>query len=304
MRTKVIIDCDPGIDDTLAILFTLASRDINLSAITTVSGNVDISQATENVLKILELLRLDEPPAVGRGSNHPLRRKSLKPRASHGKDGLGNTFLPPRTKAKTLNAINLIVELFKQKGKFNLITTGPLTNIARLTRHFRGLETRVRELVISGGVGGISGYTNRLEDFNISFDPEAAREVFNAPIKKKLISLDVTSQILLGRAHIAHFKKFRSRVASFIVDILNYSFNYNRLIRKINGIFVHDAVVTAIALYGNLGRFENLALSVNESSGKITRIKGRPNMQLCTWVDKEKFIDMFIERLDLLVGNN
>lgn len=302
MRPKVIIDCDPGIDDTLAILFSLASRDINCKAITTVSGNVDVSQATENVLKILELLRLDEPPAVGRGSNYPLRRKSLEPRDSHGRDGLGNTFLPPpKTKAKSLDALNLIVELFRQKDSLSLIATGPLTNIARLTRYFRGLQTSSSEFVISGGVMGISGYTNRIKDFNISLDPEAAGEVFNAPIKKKLISLDITSQILLGKEHIAHFKKFRSRLASFIVDILSYSFNYNCLIRKIDGIFVHDAVVASVALYNELGRFEDLALGVNLSSGKIGRIKGKPNMQLCTWIDKEKFIDMFIEKLDSLI---
>jgi len=305
--SKVIVDCDAGIDDALAILFALASREVDCKAITTVSGNVDVFQSTENVLKILELTNLNELPPVARGSKYPLSGTVMEARSTHGKDGLGNTFLPPpKIKAASFNAINLIIEILNRENNVILVAIGPLTNIAKvidMIEHKKEARNSIKEIIIMGGVLNLSGGLRELKEFNISSDIDAASRVFASPIEKRLVSLDITSQVFLEKIHIDHFKKFKSRLAAFIVDILSFAFNYNRIFRKIEGIFIHDAVVLGIAMDNNLGRFKGLNLKVDTEfeRGRILEIKGKPNMQVCIGFERKKFLELFIDRLDFII---
>lgn len=195
--TRVILDCDPGIDDALAIVFAHASPAIELTAITTVAGNVGLAQTTANALAVASFAGAADVP-VAAGSAVPLLRPALDAHDVHGETGLGGAVLPPPGRAPAdEHAVDLIVrETAAAPGEITLVAIGPLTNIAMALRRDPDLVGRVRDFVIMGGSSGRGNVTPAAE-YNIWADPEAAAIVFGAGWTVTMIGLDVT---LLARA--------------------------------------------------------------------------------------------------------
>ena len=194
MAQKIILDCDPGIDDALAIAFAAGSPDLDLYGITTVAGNVGLDLTTSNAQRVCEFIGAPGVP-VTPGSPAPLLRPPMDARNVHGDTGLGGALLPPpESRPSGGHAIDYLIETIgAAPGEITLIATGPLTNIALAVHREPQLVGQVRDFVIMGGSTGRGNVTPAAE-FNIAADPEAAAIVFHAGWTVTMVGLDVTLQ--------------------------------------------------------------------------------------------------------------
>jgi purine nucleosidase len=192
MATRIILDCDPGIDDALAIAFAHGHPGIDLVGITTVAGNVGLAKTTANALAVCEFIGVVGTPVTA-GCAGPLLRPALDARQVHGDSGLGGAALPPpATGPATGHAVDYIIDTVgASPGEITLVATGPLTNIALAVRREPRLADWVREFVIMGGSTGRGNVTPAAE-YNIWADPEAAAAVFRAGWTVTMLGLDVT----------------------------------------------------------------------------------------------------------------
>ena len=209
MSTTIILDCDPGIDDALAIAFAAGSPEIELAALTTVAGNVELAKTTANALAVTSFVGLGAVPVTA-GCATPLLRPALHAAHVHGETGLGGAVLPaPDRQPEPGHAIDFIIEAAAAApGQITLVATGPLTNIGLALRREPRLASWVRDFVIMGGSAS-RGNVSPAAEFNIWADPEAAAIVFGAPWPSgvRMIGLDVT---LLARATSAVQDRMRS----------------------------------------------------------------------------------------------
>jgi purine nucleosidase len=198
---KIIIDCDPGIDDALALVLAHGHPGLDLRGITTVAGNVGLDQTTDNALRIREFLGMQDVPVVA-GCPGPLVRSAIHARQVHGTSGLGDALLPAASSgpAADVHAVDfLAAAIGAEPGQVTLIATGPLTNIALAVRRYPELVSQVSDFVIMGGSAGRGNVTPAAE-FNIAADPEAAAVVFGAGWTVTMVGLDVTLQALATAA--------------------------------------------------------------------------------------------------------
>jgi purine nucleosidase len=192
VSTPIILDCDPGIDDALAIAFATASPEIDLVGLTTVAGNVGLPKTTANALAVASFVGAKNVP-VTPGSAVPLLRPALDAGHVHGDSGLGGAVLPaPARTAEDGHAIDFIIDTVgAAPGEITLVATGPLTNIGLALRREPRLAAWVRDFVIMGGSAS-RGNVNHAAEYNIWADPEAAAIVFSAGWTVRMIGLDVT----------------------------------------------------------------------------------------------------------------
>jgi inosine-uridine nucleoside N-ribohydrolase len=194
---RILLDTDPGVDDALAFLLAFASPEINVEAITTVDGNVDVEKGTRNSRQLLEFLGREDVP-VACGASHPMLRLMGNAESFHGKTGLMNAVLPePRMKVDKRAAAQLIIdEVNRLGGELILVAIGPLTNIAASIMTAPTIPKKVGGLVIMGGAFALtpygSGNANAVAEFNIWHDPEAAKLVFDSGIPIVCAGLDTT----------------------------------------------------------------------------------------------------------------
>ncbi|HXW46838.1 MAG TPA: nucleoside hydrolase [Streptosporangiaceae bacterium] len=194
MPEKIILDCDPGVDDALAIVYALASPELDLVGITTVAGNVGLDKTTANALRLREFLNAGGLPVTA-GSAAPLVRPPSSAPHVHGEDGLGGAPLPPAAASPEPGfGPDFIVDtVMAAPGEVTLVATGPLTNVALALRREPALADSVRDFVIMGGSSARGNVTPAAE-FNIATDPEAAAAVFAAGWMVTMVGLDVTLQ--------------------------------------------------------------------------------------------------------------
>jgi purine nucleosidase len=207
MSTAIILDCDPGIDDALAIAFAAGHPEIELAGITTVAGNVELAKTTANALAVASFVGAASVPVTA-GCAAPLLRPALHAGHVHGESGLGGAVLPrPARAAASGHAIDFIISaIAAAPGEITLVATGPLTNVALALRREPRLAFWVRDFVIMGGSAG-RGNVNHAAEFNIWADPEAAAVVFAAGWTVRMLGLDVT---LRARATAALQERMRS----------------------------------------------------------------------------------------------
>lgn len=197
MAKKIILDCDPGHDDAVAILLALGNPEIEIVGITTVGGNQSLEKVTYNARAMLEAAHAHDIPIYA-GSDRPLVREQEVAESIHGETGLDGVELPvPTRPLEDMHAVNFIVKTIMESepGTITLVPTGPLTNIALALRMEPRIAERVSEVVLMGG-GFHEGNWSTVAEFNIIVDPEAAHIVFNAPWKLTMVGLDLTHQAL------------------------------------------------------------------------------------------------------------
>ncbi|SEG94928.1 purine nucleosidase [Saccharopolyspora kobensis] len=246
----LIVDCDTGIDDALALLYLLGDPGVRIGAVTTVFGNTDPGTAALNTLRVLELVgRSDIPVAVG--AEHDRRgNRHLAPDV-HGADGLGNTDLPaPRTSPIAEPAAELIVRMARENpGTVHLLAVGPLTNLAAALQLEPELPRLVKHVTIMGGAMLHPGNVTPVAEANISNDPEAARIVLRAGWPVTLVPLDATMTEAITEEQRRRLAEFGSPVATFTAAILDlYLDFYARHAFGERKAACHDPLAAAIAV--------------------------------------------------------
>ena len=247
---KVVLDCDPGIDDAFAIAFACGHPGLELRGVTTVAGNVSLDRTTHNALAVLEFLGHGRVP-VAAGSPVPLLRPFEDAHSVHGTSGLGAARLPePRGRPVDTHAVDFLIDqIARAPGELTLVATGPLTNVALAVRRYPPLVTQVADFVIMGGSAGRGNVTPAAE-FNIWCDPEAAAIVFGAGWRVTMAGLDVTHQALAT----AETKDRMRGLGPLADELLLPGLHGYRGITTRGGQAVHDvcalALIAAPALFG------------------------------------------------------
>jgi pyrimidine-specific ribonucleoside hydrolase len=251
----LVIDTDPGIDDALAILLALASPEVDLRLVTTVHGNVDLAQTTENALRVLHLGgRSDVPVAVGARSSlvHPQPERAGH---VHGAAGLGGVELPrsPAAVDPRPAVVALADVLTSAPEPVTVATIGPLTNLAALLAVYPEAAARIGRLVVMGGSASRGGNVTAAAEFNVWADPEAAQAVLTAGLPTVLVGLDVTLPTVLDEADIARFAA-AGPIGNRAAAILQQYLDHARTAYGTTGVVVHDALALTEAIApGTLG---------------------------------------------------
>ena len=251
---RILIDTDPGIDDALAILLALASPEVDLRLVTTVHGNVELGQTTDNALRVLHLAgRADVPVAAGAAESlvHPQPERAGQ---VHGAAGLGGVQLPPSpATADPRPAVVALAELLTTSPEpVTVAAIGPLTNIALLLRVFPEAAARIGRLVVMGG-SARGGNVTAAAEFNVWADPEAAQAVLASALPTVLVGLDVTLPTVLGEDGIARFAA-SGPVGAQAAAILAQYLDHARTAYGTAGVVVHDALALTEAIVpGTLG---------------------------------------------------
>ena len=269
MPRKVIIDCDPGIDDALALTLALFDPRLEVVAVTAVAGNVPADRATINVQAIVE--RLDPPryPRLG-AATPPEDAPYIDARQLNGPDGLGGAGLAVSQLARQHPAEKLICdEVRAAPGDITIICLGPLTNIARALAREPELAEQIARLIIRGGAVKGIGNATPCAEFSIFADPASARTVFKSPTTKTLIPLDVTDQVVWTLDLLEKLPEEMTRAGKLLRAILPYLFRSHRQHLGMESVRLPDAIGVAAALHPELFRTEDLAGDV-ETAGEIT----------------------------------
>lgn len=240
-KRKVIIDCDPGIDDALAIILALKSKEIEVIGITTVSGNVESLQGAKNALKVLKLLgRLDIP--VYLGESKPVKRELVTAQDTHGEDGLGETFLEEVSSEYIReNGVDFILNTLKNQENVSIIALGPLTNLCRAIEKDSETFHRVKEIVSMGGAYKSHGNCSPVAEFNYWVDPHGAREFlkkFNGEFT--MVGLDVTREIVLTPNLREMIHQFKDEIGDFIYDITRFYVDFHWEQERTLGCVIND----------------------------------------------------------------
>ncbi len=299
MSTTIILDCDPGIDDALAIAFAAGSPAIELAGITTVAGNVGLAKTTANALAVASFVGAGHVPVTA-GAAAPLLRPALSAPHVHGESGLGGAVLPPPARAaEDGHAIDFIVDtIAAAPGEITLVATGPLTNIALAVRREPRLAQWVRDFVIMGGSAS-RGNVNHAAEFNMWADPEAAAIVFRAGWTVRMIGLDVTLRARASRAVQERMREFGTLGSElFLPAITRYADSHNHTGEPP----VHD--VCAVVSVADPTVFGYTPAQVRvETTGKLTsgmtvtefaKIEV-PNASVATAIDVDKFWTLVLD---------
>ena len=248
-RTPLVIDTDPGIDDALAILLALASPEVDLRLVTTVHGNVELGQTTENALRVLHLAgRSTVPVAAGaRGSLvHPQPERAGH---VHGTTGLGGVELPPSPAAADARpAVVALADLLMSASEpVTVAAIGPLTNLALLLGVYPEAAERIGRLVVMGGSAARGGNVTAAAEFNVWADPEAAQAVLTAGLPTVLVGLDVTLPTVLTEEGIARLAA-AGPVGATAAAILRQYVDHSKTAYGTSGVVVHDALALTEAI--------------------------------------------------------
>jgi purine nucleosidase len=322
---KIIFDTDPGTDDAMALMLALNSPELDVRAITVVPGNVTAAQGLDNALRMVSLAnRCDIPVAAG--AQHPLFQKLITAEFWHGKNGLANIDLPPsKCKVDAGFGPDLIIQLVHASPhEITLVPVGPLTNIALSIEKDPSIVPLVKEVILMGGsIKG--GNVNASAEANIYNDPEAAQIVFQAGWPLTMVGLDVGDKTLFGRKQLEQLGQTHGPVNDFIYAVSKFLVELSEKFGDTGapmydplavGVAIDATLVTAPAMHvdvetrGDYTRGETVANRRNEIERNVLRhfpdgdryvIEGldkvQPNAKVCIDVQAEKFLELFVSRL-------
>jgi len=302
--TPVLIDCDPGHDDAIALLLAVASPELELLGVTTVAGNQTLEKTTANAIRVLEFAgRGDIPVAAGAGG--PLVREPYVADYVHGETGLDGPDLPPPQSAPVnRHAADFLADKIREADRgVTLIPVGPLTNVAlMLALH---PDARPERIVLMGGAIAEGNVTPAAE-FNIWCDPEAAERVFNSGIDVTMIGLDVTHKALFTQAYIG---RLAGRVGEMVTELLRFYDRFHKEVYGFEGSPIHDAVavahVVSAELVGTLRRNVEIDIDSTLCRGRTVvdlwrRTERSPNAHVGVEIDADLFLELLVERINSL----
>ncbi len=316
--SKLIIDTDPGIDDSMAIQLALASKEFEILGLTTVFGNINVELATINALRLLQLANKVEIP-VAKGASKPLKSEfSGGVPFVHGDDGQGNTWQPPGCLSPISTPADefLIEQVLKFPKQVTIAALGPLTNLAIALSKEPEIQKLVKEIVFMGGNAFCSGNATPAAEANMFSDPDAADLVLGAKWPITMIGLDVTHKTIISKEALEKISEFDSPLNNHITKAYQFYLDFFRRVNKIDGTYVHDASVFTYLIDRTLYKTVTYPIRVETqdclSKGKtwpslgdadheegeaLQPWKNRPKVTICVDVNSEKVIALMQKRL-------
>ena len=302
---KIILDCDPGHDDAVAIMLAGLHKNIELLGITTVAGNSYLENTTRNALIISEMAGIDVE--VYPGASKPILRDQIVAHDIHGFSGLEGADLPnPKKSASSVHAVDFMAQVVRENfGEVTLVATGPLTNVALFALRYPDLVKGIKELVFMGG-GIAFGNVTPVAEFNIYVDPEAADIVLKMDVPKVMAPLDMTHQAAITREEVQKLKDSGSRVLNAVADLMIFFMKTYKEFFGIEGAPLHDPTTIAYLIDPDMFEWDYLNVSV-ELKGTFTygqtvvdiwKTTGRkPNVRVLKKIDRDKFFKLLLDTL-------
>jgi non-specific riboncleoside hydrolase len=299
MPRKVIIDCDPGIDDAVALIMALFDPRLEVVAVTSCAGTVESERTTQNILGLIE--RLDPPrhPRVGAGAD-PDDAPVSDNRYLHGEDGLGNLGLSPIQRQHIMPADKLIADrLRSEPERITILCLGPLTGIARAFHRDPSIIESVDKIIMLGGATDCVGDVTAAAEFNMHFDPTSASAIFKSATTKSLVPLEVTNKVTFDLNMLNIIPK-HTRAGTLLNGMLPHYFRTHRQVRAQELISLQAAIGVVYLLEPSLFTTDQFSLEIEEL-GEITRgativdrrpfAKSRRDLEIVTGVDADAVRD-------------
>ena len=312
MPQKVIIDCDPGIDDSLAIMLALSMpEEIEVVGITVAAGNAPVEMGYGNALKVLKFMgRLDVP--VFMGADRPLKRDFVNALDTHGSDGLGESFLPQvpeeEYERQEMNAVQFMQETL-QREPVSVIALGPMTNLAILIEKDPSSFGKIQEIVSMGGTFRSHGNCSPVAEYNYWCDPDAAALVYGEMDrlgrKIHMVGLDVTRRIVLTPDLLDYMKRLDPHTGAFTQKITKFYFDFHWKWEHLIGCVINDPLAVAYFACRDLCKgfesyvqIETKGISLGQSIvDSMNFYRHAPNAIVLTEVDTIRFFELFFTRL-------
>ena len=301
---EFLIDCDPGIDDSLALCYLLRRKELRIAGISTVAGNTSAAQGAENVLRLLKLTGREGEIPVCVGAEHPLCGKTERyPVMIHGHNGVADLELPESAQRPDNHDVCdfLYESACGCKEKPILITLGRLTNLADTLRRYPDFSEKISRVVTMGGAVFTHGNITSEAEANLYGDPEAAQTVFSAPWELTLVGLDVTIQTVLRREQIHSLAACdqNPELGRFLCESLTFLADFIRTKNpRMDGCPLHDPLAVLVAAEPALVKTVYLPVSVDcshgPSRGKITPVPSGHPVRICTEVDADRAVRMLL----------
>ena len=303
----IILDCDPGHDDAIAILLAVASPELDLRAVTTVSGNQTLDKTTNNALRVLELAGRTDIPVYA-GADAPFVRQRDVAAHVHGESGLDGPDLPqPSQSEQPQHAVEFLAQQYRGAEKPVLVATGPLTNVGLLFATHA--DARPERIVLMGGAIGEGNRTPAAE-FNIWADPEAAQRVFKEDLDTTMVGLDVTHRALIKDEHTERMRG-AGRVGKVVAELMDfYARFHKRRYTDLEGSPMHDPVCIAHLIDPTLMDVHDAFIEVDCTTGPSwgrTNVDwrgrehfGDPNAKVGLEIDGARFAELVVERISSL----
>lgn len=305
-RRRIVLDCDPGHDDAIAILLAAHAPGLQLEAITTVAGNQVVEKTAYNALRVCSLAGIHSIP-IAKGMDRPLVRDLVTAPSIHGSSGLDGPSLPePSLSLAPLHAVDLLIELLlASPGDLTIVATGPLTNIATAIRREPAIVPKIQRIVLMGGSIGLGNWTPAAE-FNIYVDPEAAHIVFTCGRPVTMVGLDVTHTALATPEVRARVRALGTPVAHLADDLLGFFAETYLNVFGFSAPPLHDPCAVAHVVDPTLLRTQPMrvdvelrgALTLGRTVCDVHGVTGKPaNAQVGVGIDVPRFWDLLIETL-------
>lgn len=307
MALPIILDCDPGHDDAIAIVLALASPELDVKAITSSAGNQTPEKTLRNVLRMLTLLQRQDIPVAG-GARKPLMRELIIADNVHGESGLDGPALPePDFAPQNCTAVELMAKTLRESPQpVTIVATGPQTNVALLLNGHPELHDKIARIVMMGGAMVLGNWQPAAE-FNIYVDPEAAEIVFQSGIPVVMAGLDVTHRAQIHDMDIERFRQVGNPLATIVAELLDFFMEYHKDAKwGFPGAPLHDPCTIAWLLKPELFTCVERWVGV-ETQGKYTQgmtvvdyyflTGNQPNTTVLLDVDREGFVGLLAERL-------
>ncbi|MGL6106812.1 nucleoside hydrolase [Romboutsia sp.] len=305
-KRKVIIDCDPGIDDSLAILLAVNSPELEVLGITVCSGNVPAKLGAKNALKALQMCSSLHIP-VYIGEEEPLKRKLVTAQDTHGEDGVGEKFYEEiKTPSIKDGGVDFIINILKNHDKVSIIALGPLTNIAKAIMKDKEAFNNLDEIISMGGAYRIHGNCSPVAEFNYWVDPHSADYVYkNLSTKIHMVGLDVTRKIVLTPNIIEFINRLDERMAKYITEITRFYIDFHWEQEGIIGCVINDPLAVAYFIDRSICKgFESYVEVVEDGIAMGQSIvdsvgfyKNKTNAVVLTEVEEKRFMYMFLKRV-------
>lgn len=303
-KNPIIIDTDPGVDDTIAILMCLAHPGLDVRAITTVGGNTSVEKTGKNALKITELA--GRSPKVVKGAPNPLLTVLTTAEEIHADDGLGGISLPePQTLFYTKDAAETIYEeAMAAEGKLKILAIAPQTNLATAILKYPILKEKIDTIVFMGG-STIGGNVTLGAEFNAFVDPEAMKIVLNSGINLVMVGLNVTHETVVTAEQNKHLKQYKSPQAKVITELIDYM-NAHEWTKHFEGALMHDPLAASVLMDPSVIETKHYFVDI-ELKGELTRgetvvdyyhkTKKQPNVHVAIKSDNSRFLEILEEML-------